>query len=54
MAIKKGFCVSDVDGLVYRREDTYWLIEPDHEEHDPGVLDCKSGAEPVSPDEYEE
>ena len=47
MPIKEGYCQTDTDGLIYRREDTFWLIWPDHITGDPGVLDAKPGAIPV-------
>lgn len=51
MGIKDGYCRTDTDGLVYKRDDTFWLVWPD-ETGDPGVLDFKEGAIPVPHEEY--
>lgn len=52
MSLKEGYVRTDTDGLVYKREDTFWAIYPDHEEGDPGILDAKPGSQPVSPEDY--
>ena len=54
MSLKNGYCRTDTDGLVYKREDTHWVVFPDHNTGDPGVLDAKPGAIHCEQQEYEE
>lgn len=53
MAIKDGFCRTDSDGLVYKREDTEWGIHPS-EDDGCGYLVPKANAIPVSEEEWYE
>lgn len=49
MPMKDGYCRTDTDGEVYRREDTVWAVEPGiGDDFDPGILDFKPGAIPVT------
>lgn len=54
MAIKKGYVIADSDAIVYRVEDTEWLIKPGfgYDDDEPGFLVPIKGAIPVDESEY--
>ncbi len=50
--IPKGYVRADADGLLYKREDTEWIVQPTHD--DPGVLQPKPGAISLEQQERED